>query len=185
MFTPVGMAAKPIPTAISTPNFMTIAEAQPSLSQFPAEVKAIPHWVCWKLEMRKGKATKPPYVADGSGKRASVTDPATWRTYEEATGQSSDDYAGVGFVLTEEDGLVFIDLDHCIDAVSGLIADWALDIVRNYPTYWEFSPSRTGLHGWARSTLPGPGNKVGQVEMYAVRRYATVTGLHLAVHKNA
>jgi putative DNA primase/helicase len=158
---------------------MTILEAQPQLMQFPAKLRSIPQWVTWKLKPRAGTGewTKPPYRGDGSNRMASVIDPATWTTFEQATAQPSYLYAGVGFVLREENGLVFIDLDHCIQ--QGRLADWAAQIVKEYQTYWELSPSRSGLHAWAKATLPGPGNKVGSVEMYATKRYATVTGLSL------
>ncbi len=104
---------------------MTIGEAQPQLENFPAELKQLRRWLCWKLETRDGRLTKPPYVA-GSGKRATKNNPADWRTYEEAVAQSSDQYNGVGVALKKEDGYVLIDQDHCIDPQTGEIADWAL-----------------------------------------------------------
>jgi hypothetical protein len=38
-----------------------------------------------------------------------------------------------------------IDLDRCRNLETGVIADWALEIVEYFNSYTELSPSRTGL----------------------------------------
>jgi primase-polymerase (primpol)-like protein len=62
------------------------AEALPTdlRENFPPDMLALRRYVVWRYEKRVGKSAKIPYVADGSGARASSTDPATWRGSEAA-----------------------------------------------------------------------------------------------------
>jgi primase-polymerase (primpol)-like protein len=106
---------------------------------------------------------------------ASSTDPSTWCSYEQAA--ASDRGVGLGFVLNG-DGIVCIDLDHCVDA--GVLAPWARRIVDAAPgAYVEVSPSGHGLHVWGRADLAAgrvisvPGG--GKAEIYPNGRYITVT----------
>ena len=46
-------------------------------------------------------------------------------------------------------------------------------------TYAEITPSRRGLHIWARGILPPGRRRKGKIEMYDTGRYFTVTGWHL------
>src|SRR5262245_59060020 len=116
----------------------------------PDALKALPQWVCWRYELKhtpKPGYTKVPYSAE-TGRRASATYAAAWDTFEAALAcyqQNLRTLDGIGFVVTEATGLVGVDLDHCVDAGSGAIQDWALAIVRRLATYGEVSPSGTGL----------------------------------------
>jgi primase-polymerase (primpol)-like protein len=106
---------------------------------------------------------------------ASSTDSSTWATYK--TADRSPAGAGLGFVLTAEDRLVCIDLDHAM--VDGELSPWAREIVARLPvTYIEVSPSGTGLHVWGYGEV-GRGRKLRQgekaVEVYDRGRYITVT----------
>src|SRR5439155_18077276 len=102
----------------------------------------------------------------------------TWGTFAEGLATAEDGKAdGVGIVLG--DGLIGIDLDHCRDAETTAIEEWALEIVCALDSYTEISPSGRGLHTFARCELPiGPLRK-GKIEIYADGRYFTVTGQHL------
>ncbi len=145
-----------------------------------------PHWVCWKKEKRGGKDTKVPYVADTHNMCASATDPATWRSYQEAVALAEEGrYSGVGFALGGEIPYVCIDLDHCIDRKTGEPIEPAASIVEMVQasggTYIEISPSGEGLHVWGRYegiTLPGgeKGIRTKDIEIYRNGRYLTVTG---------
>jgi hypothetical protein len=140
---------------------------------------ATPHaWVCWRVVQRQGKPTKPPYTPAGSP--ASSTDPRTWSSFDECFTAAfvAGRHHGIGRVLTGADGLVGIDLDVAF-ASDGAVAPWANQIVQSVPTYWERSPSGTGLHGWGRSTWPTAGNKSGRIEVYRKGRFLSVTGNHL------
>ncbi len=152
------------------------------LQKIPPTMREIPHWLTWRNEpSEKGKPTKIPYVA-GSGRRASSTDPATWTSLEEAVhGMNGAD--GIGFAI-QDSGVVFIDLDHCIDPANGAIATWAKEIVDELASFTEVSPSGTGLHIYVAGELPaGPRVKVlddgARIEFYDAGRYTTVTAIHL------
>lgn len=144
----------------------------------PAELKRIPHWITWRLEERAGRPTKLPYRPDGQG-LASVTDPMTWGRARQAWSLFHDAdgaYSGLGFVLTSEDPYCGIDLDHCRDPETGVVEDWAMEIVRRFDSYTEVTPSQSGLRIWIRGVLPGTHNRKGHVELYDHDRYFTVTG---------
>lgn len=139
-----------------------------------AELCALPQWLLWKYEKRGGdKPTKVPYQTNGQ--MASSTDPATWTTFElvVATLVSSKAYRGFGFAITAP--YCGIDLDHCREKASGVIEPWALDIIRQFNSYTELSPSETGVHIWIRGRLPVGGRRKGRIEMYDSDRYFTVS----------
>jgi putative DNA primase/helicase len=155
------------------------------------ELLLLAQWVLWRYEPREsdGKPTKILYSAR-SGRRASSTDTRTWTNYEEVEAARAADpehWQGVGFVVSSTDPYCGIDLDHCIGA-DGVIADWALAIVRRMNSYTEITPSGRGLRIWIKGTLPPFGRKktwqVGSqqfaIEMYDEGRYFTVTGRHWA-----
>jgi hypothetical protein len=143
-----------------------------------AELAERPAWVCWHTIKRNGKLTKPPFTPAGSP--ASSTDPTTWSSFDECfiAAFVEGRHHGVGRVLTGEDGLVGIDLDDAC-ATDGAVAPWANRLVQIIPTYWERSPSGSGLHAWCRAHWSIPGNRRGKVEVYASGRFLTITGDHL------
>jgi putative DNA primase/helicase len=147
----------------------------------PAILRERSQWVVWKYETRNGKLTKVPYTPLLSvATKASSTDPATWGTYGAAiTVAEVGKYDGVGYVLTKEDGIVFVDLDNCRNPETGAIEEWARQIVNDLNSYTEISPSGTGLHTFAVATLPPEGRRKGKIEMYIDGRFATITGNHL------
>ena len=141
----------------------------------PAELKAIPHWVLWRLEEREGKPTKTPYQANGL--MAKVNDSATWTTFEKAlAAYQQGGFDGIGIVLTDDDGLVGTDLDKCLDPETGELEAQAARIVADLPTYCEVSPSGHGLRLFGFGKLPIGGRRKGKVELYETGRYLTVTG---------
>ena len=145
----------------------------------PARLRGRNQWVVWRGERRDGRTTKVPYQVAHPSRHAAVSDPTTWGTFDDAVrvqGSASRQLAGVGYVLTREDGLVGIDLDHCRDRKTGTIAPWALAIVRRIDSYTEVSPSGTGLRIFARGVLPPEGRRKGLIEMYDGGRYLTLTG---------
>ncbi len=142
-------------------------------------------WVCWRKEVRDGKATKVPYATDGHNSHASVADPSTWSVYQDAAAMvQAGRFDGVGFVLCEALPYVCVDLDHCLDRVSGEVQEPAASIVAMLEeaggTYMEISPSGEGLHLWGVYDGALPGGKTGihknGIEIYRDKRYMTVTG---------
>jgi putative DNA primase/helicase len=151
---------------------------KPLLDQIPAELQARKQWVCWKLELRNGKWTKPPYNARTGGK-AKPNDSDTWSTFEEACAayqRGKPVYAGIGYVLSADDPYCVVDLDKCRDPVTGAIKESAQRIIDEFATYAEISPSETGIHIFCRAVLPAGGKNQNGVEIYDRGRYITFTG---------
>lgn len=150
-------------------------------SRIPPELKARPGWVCWKWVYRQPKKegekewTKPP-LNPRTGQYAVPTDPTTGGSFAEAYQWMLDKgLPGVGVMLTAEDPFVVIDLDKVIP--DGVIAPRAQEILEQFGTYAEPSPTGTGLHLIQRcAQLPqGRTNKDG-IEVYWQNHYVTVTG---------
>ncbi|APC08286.1 AAA family ATPase [Neomoorella thermoacetica] len=151
-------------------------------SNIPNELKALQQWVVWRYEERDGKPTKPPYDPQ-TGRHASVSDPNTWASFDEALATcEGGDYDGIGLALTETDDLIGIDLDHCVNPETGEITDQVMEIIEKINSYTEISPSGVGIRIIAKvsnkTSLP-EGRKAGNVEFYTSSRYLTLTGNHL------
>jgi len=110
----------------------------------PVCLRELSQWVCWQYITRNGKTTKCPMRANGRGK-ASSTDRATWGTFDQAVAacKKRSVLAGVGFVFSADDPFAGIDLDNCIDMISGEIKPWARRILKQLDSYSEVSPSGT------------------------------------------
>ncbi|SEP23156.1 hypothetical protein SAMN04487948_12428 [Halogranum amylolyticum] len=147
----------------------------------PTTLRDRDQWVCWRTEERDGKATKIP-VTPGTGVFASATDPETWDSFEAARDYvEAGKAAGVGFVFTDDDLFVGVDLDDCRDPETGDVDDTARDIIERLDSYTEISPSGTGYHVLITGDLPEGRNRRGSVELYDSARFFTVTGNHVDV----
>jgi len=138
----------------------------------PRELKEGRFWVCCD-------AKKVPMVP-GSMFGASSTNPATWRTYQEAVAAVHSDrwpgrYAGVGRVITNDDPYVGVDLDGVRDPATGVITDEARDILEELNSYSEVSPSGEGVKVWVEARLDRSYVNPG-IEIYQRGRYFVVTG---------
>ncbi len=85
---------------------------------------------------------------------------------------------GIGLALQKALHLVAVDLDHCVNPLTGEIEPWALDIIGKLCSYSEYSPSATGVRILAHGEIPSA-LKTSTVEMYDYQRYVTLTGHHL------
>lgn len=155
-----------------------------AIQNIPDELKRIDRWVTWSYQSRGtgSKPTKIPYNPKVHVKRASSTDPATWGTFDQAVSavQSNSNFAGVGIVL-DGSGLVGVDLDACI--VDGEIDPAALALMDELGAqYIEKSPSGNGLRAFGyvndEAAIQGTNGLLNglKVELYADKRYLTVTG---------
>lgn len=147
----------------------------------PDELKALRQWVCYRIEDRDGTPTKMPYRTDKAGRgNAKTNNPATWHTFDEvveAAAKSKNRFNGIGFVLSEADPYVFIDLDHVV--TDGEIEPWAREIIEQVGSYAEFSQSGNGVHIIARAKKPGPRCRTAKhpkFEIYSDRRLVVFTG---------
>jgi len=153
-------------------------------ASIPQDLTSGRQFVNWRWEQRtrgngEKKWTKPPYQP--SGHFASSTDADTWSTFDEvvrAYAHGTGEFAGIGRVLTLDDGLVGIDLDHVRDLDTGTITEQASRIVDLLSSYTEVSPSGCGLRIFIKARLARAHNKNG-IEVYASGRYLTLTGFHL------
>lgn len=135
-------------------------------SNVPEDLKNLPQWV-----VHQGKKPIDPNTYYG----AKAGDPSTWGTFEQCLGLAPM-YDGIGFELNDN-GIVGIDIDHCIDEI-GLLSKEARSIVERLNSYTEISPSGTGLHIWIYGDIPEKGRKHTEkgVEIYKDKRYFTMTG---------
>jgi len=159
----------------------------------PEELRALPQWVLWQGTLGYDKAgnakiTKVPYTI--RYRKASSVDAQTWTTYDRvlrALPMALDVWSegrdhlggGIGFVFTETDPYVGVDLDHARDAETGAIQPWAVAILDTLCTYTEVSISGTGVHAICRGTWPVGKNQKGDVQIYQTARFFTMSGLHL------
>lgn len=149
-------------------------------NNIPHEMRIYPQWVVWRYEDTDSKKpTKVPYSAK-TGHLASVTDPNTWAGFDECVNaMSSGWYAGIGFVLTENDPYSFIDLDDTKGDQTALYRQ--IKIFNEFNSYAERSPSGSGLHIIVKGTIPS-GRRRSFIEVYSSLRYMTMTG---DVYRNA
>jgi predicted P-loop ATPase len=159
----------------------------------------LPRWVAWQTEEPEGrKATKVPY-APGGRRKAEADDPSTWGLRHEAEATRLPmpiGQGGIGLELGDlGDGRAVggIDLDTCRDA-DGVLAPWATEILTEFATYAEVSPSGTGVKlffTYDAAALPQllkvTGTKTGKqwkwpgdnhppgIEVYLTGRYFAVT----------
>ncbi|MCP2679262.1 hypothetical protein NHF45_06940 [Maricaulaceae bacterium NA33B04] len=109
----------------------------------PQDLRTYRQFVTWRLVNRPDKP-KPTKFPNGS-----TTDPSTWKSYDEAVAELNADstLAGIGFVFTEDDPFVFVDIDNCLQDDGSWHAD-ALAMIQSTPGMtWETSQSGRGLHG--------------------------------------
>jgi putative DNA primase/helicase len=153
-----------------------------NLKRIPQELKDLPQWVGWKGEKnpKNPKKLKKIPIDPKTGRFASVTNPQTWGSYDDAIKLlKNGSVDGIGFVFTENDPYVGIDLDNCINKKTGEINPKAQKIIDSFGSYTEVSPSGKGVHIIVKGNLPGKGKNADNVEIYNKSRYFTVTGMEI------
>ena len=151
----------------------------------PSELKENASFCLWRLEKRQGKPTKVPYDPR-TGQLAKTNDPATFADFATAMkAYAMGGWDGIGYRVSE--GIGAIDIDHCIRE-DGSLNDVAASIMSFFPdTYFERSPSGTGLRGFFRlspdfaydKTVYYINNRKHGLEVYlpgVTNRFVTVTG---------
>jgi len=147
----------------------------------PAALRERQAWVCWRPEMRDGRPTKVPYIAeDDCLQRARSNDAFTWRSFEEAV-RHAPKPGGIGIMLG--DGLAGADLDDCMNG-DGTPKPWADTIIAQLDSYSEVSPSGEGVKVFFFGQIPPGGSRKrmddGELELYCKKRFFTITGQRLA-----
>jgi hypothetical protein len=140
----------------------------------PEELRAGRFWVCCSPEK------VPEVAASEPVRRASTTNPSTWRTFEEAQEALEEGrHAGAGRVIVADGGFVGVDLDGVRDPGSRTINEGALQILQHLDSFCEISPSGRGVKVWIRASLKRSYVKPG-LEVYRGGRYFVVTGQFLS-----
>ncbi len=88
-------------------------------------------------------------------------------------------FSGIGFVFSDDDPYVGVDIDKCRNPITGEVSELAKSVGAVLAgAYAEISPSETGLHLIVRGRLPFKGKKDDTIglEMYQAGRYFCVTG---------
>lgn len=146
----------------------------------PQELIALSQWVAWEgKENGNGKLSKKP-INPKTGTNAKTNHSDTWGTFEQALACcQSNNLQGIGFVFSENDRYVGIDLDKCRDPETGEFESKAREIIDLFKSYTEISPSGNGAHILLKGRLPAGGRKNEKVEIYDQSRFFTVTGNHV------
>jgi hypothetical protein len=154
------------------------------LSNIPAELRSYNNFVLWRYEERgTGKPTKVPYSVKGY--MANVNKPGDWSDFDTAANvlaNTGDQYAGLGFVLSDNDPFAMIDLDNPYEPEKNYSEEQSNEILQRqikihemFASYAERSPSGKGLHILCKGSV-AQGRKRAQVEVYSTQRFMTVTG---------
>lgn len=138
----------------------------------PQELKDINHWVVWVYENEGGaKPKKIPYGVNPK-RKADVTDPTTWSSYDEAIHAYNKHHNinGIGFVFDGSEGIIGIDVDNKID----------IDLIDRFDSYAELTPSKNGCRIYIKSDCDVSLKKFHltdcDIEIYKEKRYFTFTG---------
>lgn len=144
-----------------------------------ASLKADRRFILWKaFPNGDHKPIKKPLSR--SGYPIDRHNAAHYLTYDDARSTCvarPDLFDGVGYVIYQN-GLVGVDLDHCRDAITGEIADWARAVIAELNSYTEVSPSGKGVHIILRGAIPPTGRKKNGHEIYD-DQYFTFTERHV------
>ena len=160
------------------------------LDTIPPELKTLPRWVGWRWAYNANKPSghhqgwdKPP-LNSSTGTLAASDNPDTWGTYQQAVDfMRRESLDGIGYNLLGLEGVVVHDLDSCRDLETGEITPQAMSIVRLVGSYWEVTPSGTGIRGIAYGKKNGTrveaskGGPLDGAQYDGSRgRYITLTG---------
>ncbi len=139
----------------------------------------MPNWVLWRAEWNEKQQNygKVPYNINGY--RASTTNKKTWCDFESVCIEYKVDeqFSGIGFVLSDGNNFVCLDIDNAIDEKGQVNSELAMKMMQL--TYCEKSPSGTGLHCFFKGKLPDNRKKKRtdlDIELYDSARFMTVTG---------
>lgn len=160
----------------------------------PACLQQLRQWLCWRKQLLKLKdgtcrIGKTPINPVAQRLLLGWQEERNWLTFTQATKYLEYEKCdGVGFVFSGKELYSAIDLDKCFE--DGHIVEWAQEIVRQFDSYTEFSPSGLGLRIFVVGKPIGVTTKVkkslgnGQaIEIFAgAGCYVTVTSNVIQKH---
>ncbi|MBX3316682.1 MAG: hypothetical protein KF902_07450 [Phycisphaeraceae bacterium] len=160
------------------------AETRVLAENIPSSIKAIDRWVVWRSvpDEDGGKPKKIP-INPKTGRAASVSDNTTWTTFDEALSylRSDPELAGLMFVLCKCSRIVGIDLDNCVGE-DLQVSKEAVELIEEFDTYTEASPSGTGFKMLLWGEKPGSACRkkdvfgCSEIEIYEHARFWAMTG---------
>lgn len=151
-----------------------------SFDNLPDELKAVPHWVCWKAvpdpNSHSGISKIP--INPRTGGRAQSNNSGTWTDFDTAVSASSR-FSGIGFMFSGS-GFFGVDIDDKPDALeayrSGDKNNVIAEFIDTLKSYAEYSQSGNGIHILCKGKLPPGRRKKGSFEMYDSGRFFVTTG---------
>ena len=154
-----------------------------TLNRVPDDLKGLRQWVIWRYVGKDRRKT--PFTP--SGNPAKANDIETWSNFQDClAGFREGRDEGLGFEFSRDDPFCGVDFDNCRDPKSGVVEDWAREIIKKMDTYSEVSPSGTGVKLWCKGKSPFPTGRqivlgaARRIEVYEWGRYFAVTGLRLS-----
>ncbi|CAM5794047.1 AAA family ATPase [Rhizobacter fulvus] len=158
------------------------------MSGIPKSLKLFNRWILWKFTLLpNGKWSKTPH-SPSSGHKIDATNLANGASFEtavQALRKNKTKFDGLGFLLG--DGLAGVDVDDCIDPVTGEMNERGKTLSdKLLSTYAEVSPSGTGFKAIVDigddPRLAVVGKNTTELEIYGSKRYFCITGNLLAGH---
>lgn len=148
--------------------------------KYPPCLRKRDQWIHWLDE----DGNKVPKKVGIGNVNASSTDPDTWTCYYDAsTSFKPEKRTGLGFVLTENDPFICLDLDKVRIPSEGTIIPWALRLIKDMDSLTYISPSGSGFHIWIRSdtlleklSVKHPKAPETALEIFSYKRYMTMSG---------
>ena len=162
------------------------------IKDIPVFLKKLPQWIHWVANEKKddGRFNKVPVSA--IGRNINAHDPKSWNTFDQITVSFNPAvHSGIAIDLTgktiaisgtdQEGFLIGVDLDRCVAdfATDGtpILTPHAQKVVKALGSYWEISPSGTGIRAFFYADTKVPGKNSGGAEIYSEGRFLTVTGV--------
>jgi hypothetical protein len=158
------------------------------ITRVPLALRQHKGWLVWKLlpsDKLGGKPRKVPYCIDGmprQGVQGSAEDRMRLATFDDACRVlAGGGWAGLGFAMLPDWGLVGLDFDHCLDDAGNVLPGMWEGI---WPviagTYAEISPSGSGLRAFVVGKsedhkAPAAGGDFG-FETFCAKGFLTITG---------
>jgi replicative DNA helicase len=165
-------------------NRLRKATLPANLEAIPEDLRSVPRWIVWDFfppdEAGKKERKKPLKIGTDYG--CDYTAPAEWRTFDEAVADARRRGGlGIGFVFSEADDLVGVDLDGCYSE-AGELKPWGAETLERFSSTWaEKSPSGSGIHfiGRGDRIVGKVSTKISEteaVERYSQARWFTFSG---------
>lgn len=144
----------------------------------PQELRERPQWCV------AGTGKEPLTLVGGRLLNASVTEPSSWMSFNDAATAAYQHGLGIGYVLNESDPYVCVDFD-VKDSISNPnnpelwtpkeMYDLMVASIKHLNSYTEQSRSGKGFHVWVRGEIKDGARKHG-IELYGHARFMICTG---------